>query len=341
MASNRKPGSRPGLIHCEYCGEDYSSTYRRCPFCDEYDEYGDAGQTAPEYRPVSRSRGKRTSHSRRRGGGYTRVSPFHVIAVLLSLAVILAAIWIVVTQVGPLINRGNVDTIDPDAPGTHHTTPSPEATPPVETPDVSPDPTPEVNPPEVTVEPDKPQIPASDTASGFTLNKSEFSFSDKYPSPITLKVTFVPAGTTATINWSSSDPEIASVDANGKVSHGTKKGTATITAQMASGVKQTCKVHNKVTGSSSTEQPKPTTSPSAGSTYKVSNPDFTFTRVGESYKLKVLDYSGSVTWVSSDTGVATVSSEGLCKAVADGKCTVTGKLEDGSTVKAIVRVKIS
>ena len=23
------------MIYCERCGEDYSATYRRCPFCDE------------------------------------------------------------------------------------------------------------------------------------------------------------------------------------------------------------------------------------------------------------------------------------------------------------------
>ena len=37
MASKRTPGSRPGLIRCDHCGEEYSESYRRCPFCDEYD----------------------------------------------------------------------------------------------------------------------------------------------------------------------------------------------------------------------------------------------------------------------------------------------------------------
>ena len=27
--------SHDALIHCEHCGEDYSATYRRCPFCEE------------------------------------------------------------------------------------------------------------------------------------------------------------------------------------------------------------------------------------------------------------------------------------------------------------------
>ena len=34
MATKRKSG----LIHCDNCGEYYSASYRRCPFCDEYDD---------------------------------------------------------------------------------------------------------------------------------------------------------------------------------------------------------------------------------------------------------------------------------------------------------------
>ena len=32
MARRAAPGT---LIHCESCGEDYSATYKRCPFCGE------------------------------------------------------------------------------------------------------------------------------------------------------------------------------------------------------------------------------------------------------------------------------------------------------------------
>ena len=33
--ARRTPGARSELIHCDSCGEDYSSTYKRCPFCGE------------------------------------------------------------------------------------------------------------------------------------------------------------------------------------------------------------------------------------------------------------------------------------------------------------------
>ena len=31
MAQKPSPNS---LIHCDQCGEDYSATYKRCPFCN-------------------------------------------------------------------------------------------------------------------------------------------------------------------------------------------------------------------------------------------------------------------------------------------------------------------
>lgn len=346
MASNRKPGSRPGLIHCDNCGEDYSASYRRCPFCDEYEEYEDSYEPSYERseRPSSRSSGgKRLAQSKRRGGGYTRTSPLKVISIVISLAVILFAAWIVVAKVMPMVRRSDaVPPLDPNStPSSSSSGTSGSDSASDISPDVSPNVSPDVSdqpgvPPEVSPSPGTSTTPSSDTAAGFSLSKSEFSFSDRYPDPVTLKAIFTPAGTTGTITWSSSDPDIASVDATGKVSHGTKSGTATITAAMSNGVKQTCKVYNQVTGSST-----PSSSGSSGTsstTYTVNNADFTFYRSGETYRLKVNNYTGGVTWSSSNTSVATVSSDGTCTAVGNGKCTVTGTLDNGSKVTAIVRV---
>ena len=361
MATKRTPGSRPGLIRCDHCGEEYSDSYRRCPFCAEYDAdvkeetlriraetYGGprhaaTGQrTAPTRTGYSRG-GKRVAYGNRRGGGYTKVSAGKIIAWLLSLIVILAAIWIVVTQIVPLINKG--EQVDPNAMNTPSSSPSTpvENTPPVSTPTPTPSQTPEVSP--------SPQIPAGDTAAGFTLNKKEFAFSSSYPDPITLKVTFSPAGTTATINWSSSDPDVAAVDANGRVTYGAKRGSAIITASMANGVKQTCTVYNQMkTGvayqppvenpSTSTATPEPS---ATRTSYKLNKTDFTFYEKGESTKLRVDGYTGTITWSSSNTNVATVNANGTVKAVGTGKktCTVTATLEDGTKLEATVRISIS
>ncbi len=341
MASRRTPGSRPGLIRCDHCGEEYSESYRRCPFCDEYDadvEYETQRIRAETFgspqptRTATRSGGKRVAYSNRRGGGYTSLSSGRIIAWLLSLIVIIAGIWILVTQVSPLINKG--DNVDPDAMNTPPSVsdPAPQTTPPVSQPDPTPSQSPDASP--------TPTTPSGDTAVGFTLNKNEFTLNDDYPEPVTLKVTFSPAGSTAAISWFSSDPDVASVDANGTVSHGSKRGTAIITASMSNGIKQTCKVYNRVTsGTSWQEDPTPSSTPTE---YKLNKTDFTFYEKGESTKLKVNGYTGTVTWSSSNSSAVTVSSNGTVKAVGTGKktCTITATLEDGTKLEAIARLNI-
>ncbi len=332
--AKRTPGSRPGLYRCNHCGEEYSDTYRRCPFCDEYDEY-DASDSDSGSRG-----GKRLAKSNRRGGGYGRVSVFKIIGYLITLAVIAAAVYVVITVIYPLISTGDVPTIDPDAPSNSTVDSSPA-------PDISPDLTPDVSDaPVVTDDPEpSPSVSAAPgTANGFTLNKSEFSITARYPDPVTLRVTFLPDGTSGTITWSSSNTDYVTVDQNGKVSAGPNKGTATITATLDNGVSQTCKVHNEIgsSGSSSSSGGEGTTTPSGS--YKLNKTDFTFERDGETTKLKVTDgsgnaYTGVITWSSSNTGIASVSDDGTCKAVGNGTCNIIATLEDGTQLKAIARVK--
>lgn len=339
MASKRTPGSRPGLYRCNRCGEEYSVTYRRCPFCDEFDEYGsnEAGATS------ARSSGKRLARSNRRGGGYGRVSPFKIIGYLISLAVIVAAIYVVITVIYPLITTGDVGTINPDTPPSGNVDIPQDHTPdrpPVTSPDITED-------PDVTGDTDTSPSPtvsaAPGTANGFTLNKSEFSITKKYPNPVTLKVTFTPAGTSGTVTWTSSNTNYVIVDQNGKVSAGPQKGTAIITATLDNGVTQTCKVHNEIgsTGSSSNTGQD---TPAASGSYRLNKTDFTFERDGETTRLKVKDsngndYTGTISWSSTNASIASISSDGVCTAVGNGTCTIIATLEDGTQLEAIARVR--
>ena len=83
MASKRTRANKPEMIHCPYCGEDYSSTYKHCPFCDEVepaeddyqtDEYDEApplqGRQAPgdQYPGRRLRRGHFTAEDHRHGG---------------------------------------------------------------------------------------------------------------------------------------------------------------------------------------------------------------------------------------------------------------------------------
>ena len=49
MEEKKNKVRRNEMIHCENCGEDYASTYKRCPFCDEVNHSGGrrADRTAP------------------------------------------------------------------------------------------------------------------------------------------------------------------------------------------------------------------------------------------------------------------------------------------------------
>ncbi len=61
---------------------------------------------------------------------------------------------------------------------------------------------------------------------------------------VTLKATVTPDNADKTLTWTSSNPAVATVDANGAVT-GEAKGEAVITATAANGVKATCKVSVK------------------------------------------------------------------------------------------------
>ena len=316
MASRRSRDDRPKMIHCEYCGEDYASTYKHCPFCDEVpldDEDFDGDEDSPR-----RARGGKRLVTNTRGGGYGRgPSPLRLVGIIISLAIIIAAVIIVISVIIPLVTKGSSVT-DPSA--VESVMPTVSAQPSVEPTD-SPEPT--------------ETIPADQTATDFTLSLTEFSLSNRYPDPITLTVTFIPEGSTGTITWTSSDPEVASVDETGKVSAGTKTGNATITATMPGGVTHTCLVHNSVTtgASTSTGSGSGTTTSTALS---LNRTDFTLSKTYPSFQVEVSGTSSTPVWSIGNSAVATVSGDGTVTYVGKGTTTLTCTV-DGKTLTCTVR----
>ena len=323
------------LIKCENCGEYYSATYKECPFCDDFEDdyYQDDYQETPRRRSTH---GGRRLVTNKRGGGYGRGWDLgRILITVASIGMIVAAIWIVFTVVKPLVDRGQVDPSNSPNPPITSQSPAPSESPNVtDAPPVSSeDPQPE---------PSGGDIPADQTATGFTLSHTDFSFSKQYPAPITIKVTFFPAGSTGTITWTSSDPDVAAVDANGKVTHGTKAGTTTITATMAGGAKQTCTVRSTIEGGTSTPSPSPSPSPSTNPNANLSlnKTDFTFSSLNEpAVQMKVNGTSSTPTWSIGNTSVATISSDGKVRPVGNGTTNITCTV-DGQTLKCIVRVKL-
>ena len=320
MAPKQPWSNRPTMKHCEYCGEDYASTYKHCPFCDEVPMDPEASVEDGSYTP---RKGRRLA-TNTRGGGYGRgPSPLRMLGIVVPLASIIAAVSIAISVIIPLVTEGG----SVDDPGAVESIQPAESVTPTGGGETEPSPTPTET------------IPADQTATGFSLNYTEFSISNRYPDPVTLTVTFIPAGSTGTITWTSSDPEVVSVDENGTVSPGSKTGSATITATMAGGVTQTCLVRNSVTssGGSTTE---PSQSPSGGgtasATLSLNRTDFTLSSAYPSYQVKVSGTSSTPTWSIANTGVATVSADGTVTYVSRGQTTLTCTV-DGQTLTCIVR----
>lgn len=336
-----KQGKDPGaLIQCENCGEFYSATYRQCPFCDEYDEEYEAGDEGGR-----RSGGKRLV-TNTKGGGYGRGwTPLRIGLTVASIGIIIAAGCIVFSVIKPLVDRGKVpspvDTPTPP-PATQSVVPTldPVPTPGTENPAVPPQ-VGEVTTPGPTPSSTPSQIPSTQTANSFTINKSDFTLG-RMGETYRIKATFSPSGAVGFVDWSSSDPNVATVASDGTVT-GVGRGTATITATMAGGVKHTCIVRCTFSGAPGETPAIATPTPSAGSgggnsgSPTLNRADFTLSRQGETFRVKVTGSDADVGWASSDSNVASVSSDGTVTAVGKGTCTVTATV-DGQKLKCVVRV---
>lgn len=117
------------------------------------------------------------------------------------------------------------------------------------------------------------------------------------------------------LSWKSSNPSVAAVSSKGLVT-AKAKGTATITATV-NGVKRTCTV---------TVKPMQLNKSSA-TVY-----------VKKTLQLKVNGGTGSATWKSSNTKVATVTSKGVVKGVKPGTATITAT-KNGKKITCKVTVK--
>ena len=127
--------------------------------------------------------------------------------------------------------------------------------------------------------------------------------------------------------WKSSNSSIAKVDSNGLVT-GVAAGTATITVTTVDGgFTKTCKVTVKT----------PVTGVKINTNARTINQGATFQLAAWPQPANATDKT--VTWSSSNTAVATVSSTGLVKGVKGGTATITVKTRDGGfTQKCTITV---
>lgn len=144
---------------------------------------------------------------------------------------------------------------------------------------------------------------------------------------VTLVATVKPDNATdKTVNWSSSDSEIATVDNTGKVT-AIKEGTATITAKAGEKTAE-CKVTVCI----------PVTSVELDKAELSLEQGKTATLIATVKPDNATDKT--VTWTSSDTAIATVDNSGKVSAVEKGSATITAKSGEKSATCSVVVYKI-
>lgn len=244
MAENRSPVRRNDMIHCENCGEDYSATYKRCPFCDEM-------QAQPTRSGGHRGGGKRVANTR--GGGYgggPDINLFRILGIVVPLALIVAALYIIITVLGPMITAGKEEPIISGS-----TPPSESVSGAVESED--PEPSPSASEPVVVT-------PVPGDITGITLDQSDFTLPAN--SSHKINATITPADAQGTVTWSVDNASAASISQDGTVTNtNTGSSTVTVTVTASSGdVSATCLVRCKP-GSGAAVSPEPSQSGSGSS----------------------------------------------------------------------------
>lgn len=197
---DRRSSRRGEVIRCENCGEDYSVTYKRCPFCDERPGRGGVS-------------GRRVANTR--GGGYGRPASTLKAAIWVgSFLVILAAAFIIYRFIGAPIfggkpqepgSQSSVSSQNPGGSGQSSTDNSGGGS-------ISDIPTPAVE--------------------GITLSENDVTLEAGASNQLTANL--LPAGVSGDVSWSSSDASAATVDITGLVTNvntasSTKKVTITAT----------------------------------------------------------------------------------------------------------------
>ena len=166
---------------------------------------------------------------------------------------------------------------------------------------------------------------------GITLNKTTASVVKGKTVALTATVTPTNA-TNKNVTWKSSNTKIATVDGNGKVT-AVAAGTATITctAKADKSKSATCKIT--------------VTNPAVKVTKLRMNKTSVDLLKGKTVQLKVTvtpsnATNKAVTWTSSNKKIATVTSNGLVKAVGTGTVTITAKAKDGSGKKVTCKINV-
>ena len=163
------------------------------------------------------------------------------------------------------------------------------------------------------------------------FNISSYKITDTAQSPLFKPIISPSNATKKGVTWSSSNTKIATVNANGTVSpvgNGTCKIIATTIdgTNLSASIDLTVDIKAKSISFNSTS-------------YKITD-----TAQTPSFTPKILPENTAnknVTWKSSDTSIATVSSGGVIKAVSNGTCKIIATTKDGTNLSASMDIIVA
>lgn len=187
-------------------------------------------------------------------GNYSDFNLLRIIGIVVPLVLIVAAAYIVITVLGPMISAGRGENPDAsDSPGIESPLPSDSSSP---KPSTSGSSDPQVSEP-VVVTP----VPSGVTA--ITLDKSDFTLTSN--ESYRIRATLTPADASETVTWSVDNPDVLRVAQDGTVTNTNttnSKVTVTVTASCGD-VSVTCLVRCNP-GSTADPQPSSTGGSSSG-----------------------------------------------------------------------------
>ena len=182
-----------------------------------------------------------------------------------------------------------------------------------------------------TLEPQEPTNPEVVSVTSVRLDKTSISL--KEGEEAQLAATVEPSNASdKSLSWKSSDANVATVSSTGLVK-ALAEGSAIITVSSGNGKTATCQV--------TVEKASPATIPV--SSVKLDKTSLGLKEGEEAQLTATVEPDNasdkSLSWKSSDTGIATVSSTGLVKALAEGSASITVSSGNGKTATCRVTVE--
>lgn len=305
-------------IICEVCGTAYPDTSYQCPICgcarpadgnvqssQIPEQEVDGGYTYVKGGRFSKSNVRKRNNMAKAAAMYAEDDPeedevpqesnrgLTIAIILLLLAIIAVAAYIYIRFFGPSGSGDKpVITTTPAI-----TTTAPDTTPEATT--TAPETTPEVTTPAPTT--------TSLACTGVTLKDQSITF-DKIGAFWQLTPTVEPANTPDQIVYSSADPKVATVDANGRIM-AIGNGTTTVTVTCGS-VSAQCTIVVQIPEKDKTLR------------FNSADPFYGVLTEGHGFRLKLIDANKNAlevtNWTSSKPGVATVDEDGLVVAKSKG-----------------------